>query len=68
MSGSADKILLQQLIAGLSEEAVKTAVLRSETDNFGEAGEVAAKEGRVVRELTDVKTDAYQEDEPTARR
>ncbi|KRX42967.1 hypothetical protein T05_11991 [Trichinella murrelli] len=75
MSGSADKILLQQFKAGLSADAVKTAVLRSEMDNFAEAVEVAVKEERVVRELTtleasvaSVKTDAYQEDEPTAGR
>ncbi|KRZ83950.1 hypothetical protein T08_8349 [Trichinella sp. T8] len=44
-------------------------------DNFAEAVEVAVKEKRVVRELTtleasvaSVKTDAYQEDEPTAGR
>ncbi|KRX13115.1 Retrovirus-related Pol polyprotein from transposon, partial [Trichinella nelsoni] len=46
MNESADKILLQQFKAGLSAEAVKTAVLRSDM----------------------VKTDAYQEDEPTAGR
>ncbi|KRY53452.1 hypothetical protein T03_8216 [Trichinella britovi] len=75
MSGSADKILLQQFKAGLSAEAVKTAVLRREMDNFAEAVEVAVKEERVVKELTtlearvaSVKTDAYQEDEPTAGR
>ncbi|KRZ48054.1 Retrovirus-related Pol polyprotein from transposon 17.6 [Trichinella nativa] len=75
MSGSADKILLQQFKAGLSADSVKTAVLRSEMDNFAEAVEVAVKEERVVRELTtleasvaSVKTDAYQEDEPTAGR
>ncbi|KRY42282.1 Retrovirus-related Pol polyprotein from transposon 17.6 [Trichinella spiralis] len=75
MSGSADKILLQQFKAGLSADAVKTAVLRSEMDNFAEAVEVAVKEERVVRELTtlkasvsSVKIDAYQEDEPTAGR
>ncbi|KRX64133.1 Retrovirus-related Pol polyprotein from transposon 17.6 [Trichinella sp. T6] len=37
-----------------------------ETDNFTEAVEVAVKEERVVRELTDDKIDANQEDEPTA--
>ncbi|KRX51536.1 hypothetical protein T06_2768 [Trichinella sp. T6] len=75
MSGSADKILLQQFKAGLSADSVKTAVLRSEMDNFAEAVEVAVKEERVVRELTtleasvaSIKTDAYQEDEPTAGR
>ncbi|KRX48538.1 Transposon Ty3-I Gag-Pol polyprotein [Trichinella murrelli] len=75
MSGSADKILLQQFKAGLSAEAVKTAVLRSEMDNFAEAVEVAVTDKRVVRELTtleervaSLKTDAHQEDEPTARR
>ncbi|KRY07689.1 hypothetical protein T12_5207 [Trichinella patagoniensis] len=52
MSESADKILLQQFKEGLSTEAVKTAVLRSEMDNFAEAVEVAVKEERVVRELT----------------
>ncbi|KRZ48624.1 hypothetical protein T02_7374, partial [Trichinella nativa] len=55
MSGSADKILLQQFKAGLSADSVKTAVLRSEMDNFAEAVEVAVKEERV-------------EDEPTAGR
>ncbi|KRZ48758.1 hypothetical protein T02_4189 [Trichinella nativa] len=75
MSGSADKILLQQFKAGLSAEAVKTAVLRSEMDNFAEAVEVAVTDKRVVRELTtleervaSLKTDAHQEDEPTAGR
>ncbi|KRX69590.1 hypothetical protein T06_4075 [Trichinella sp. T6] len=75
MSGSADKILLQQFKAGLSAEAVKTAVLRSEMDNFAEEVEVAVTDKRVVRELTtleervaSLKTDAHQEDEPTAGR
>ncbi|KRZ70301.1 hypothetical protein T10_7894 [Trichinella papuae] len=57
MSGSADKILLQQFKAGLSAEAI----------------DVAAKEERVVREFTtlktsvaSVKTDAHPEDEQPA--
>ncbi|KRY13794.1 hypothetical protein T12_16503 [Trichinella patagoniensis] len=37
LSGAADKILLQQFKAGLSVNAVKTAVLRSRTDSFAEA-------------------------------
>ncbi|KRZ81061.1 hypothetical protein T08_3445, partial [Trichinella sp. T8] len=52
LSGAADKILLQQFKAGLSVNAVKTAVLRSRTDSFTEAIEVAAREERVLRELT----------------
>ncbi|KRZ65375.1 Retrovirus-related Pol polyprotein from transposon, partial [Trichinella papuae] len=57
MSGSADKILLQQFKAGLSADAI----------------DVAAKEERVVREFTtlktsvaSVKTDAHPEDEQPA--
>ncbi|KRZ01580.1 hypothetical protein T11_14756 [Trichinella zimbabwensis] len=57
MSGSADKILLQQFKAGLIAEAI----------------EFAAKEERVVTEFTtlkasvaSVKTDAHQEDEQPA--
>ncbi|KRY49993.1 hypothetical protein T03_11234 [Trichinella britovi] len=53
LSGAADKILLQQFKAGLSVNAVKTAVLRSRTDSFTEAIEVAARE---------IKADAVQED------
>ncbi|KRY05697.1 hypothetical protein T03_314, partial [Trichinella britovi] len=45
-SGAADKILLQQFKAGLSANAVKTAVLRSRTDSFAEAIEVAVGDER----------------------
>ncbi|KRY44862.1 hypothetical protein T03_7061 [Trichinella britovi] len=69
LSGAADKILLQQFKAGLSVNAVKTAVLRNRTDSCTEAIEVAAREERVLRELTtlyarvpSVKADAVQED------
>ncbi|KRZ48930.1 hypothetical protein T02_15513 [Trichinella nativa] len=73
LSGAADKILLQQFKAGLSADAVKIAVLRSGTDSFAEAIEVAAREERVWRELTtlkasvsSVKADADQEDKQPA--
>ncbi|KRY13299.1 hypothetical protein T12_8043 [Trichinella patagoniensis] len=73
LSGAADKILLQQFKAGLSADAVKIAVLRSGTDSFEEAIEVAAREERVWRELTtlkasvsSVKADADQEDKQPA--
>ncbi|KRX70026.1 hypothetical protein T06_1129 [Trichinella sp. T6] len=52
LSGAADKILQQQFKARLSANAVKTAVLRSRTDSFAEAIEVAAWEERLWRELT----------------
>ncbi|KRX15904.1 hypothetical protein T07_10981 [Trichinella nelsoni] len=75
MSGSAEKILLEQFKAGLSPEAVKTPVLSSEMDNFAQAVEGAVKEERVMRELTTLeakvasaKTDAHQEEELTAER
>ncbi|KRY07559.1 hypothetical protein T12_7984 [Trichinella patagoniensis] len=53
LSGAADKILLQQFKAGLSVNAVKTAVLRSRTDSFAEAIEAS---------VPSVKADADQED------
>ncbi|KRY22623.1 Transposon Ty3-G Gag-Pol polyprotein [Trichinella patagoniensis] len=69
LSGAADKILLQQFKAGLSADAVKTAVLQSRTDSFAEAIEGAAREECVWKELTTlkvsaslVKADADQED------
>ncbi|KRZ88626.1 Transposon Ty3-I Gag-Pol polyprotein, partial [Trichinella sp. T8] len=69
LSGAADKILLQQFKAGLSADAVKTAVLQSRTDCFAEAIEGAAREECVWKELTTlkvsaslVKADADQED------
>ncbi|KRX33316.1 hypothetical protein T05_10933 [Trichinella murrelli] len=60
LSGAADKILLQQFKAGLSVNAVKTAVLRSRTDSFAEAIEVAAGEERA--RVSSVKADGDQED------
>ncbi|KRX34471.1 Histone H2B 7 [Trichinella murrelli] len=53
LSGAADKILLQQFKAGLSVNAVKTAVLRSRTDSFTEA---------IKARVPSVKADADQED------
>ncbi|KRX79533.1 hypothetical protein T06_9299 [Trichinella sp. T6] len=69
LSGAADKILLQQFKAGLSADAVKTAVLQSRTESFAEAIEGAAREECVWKKLTTlkvsaslVKADADQED------
>ncbi|KRZ83130.1 Retrovirus-related Pol polyprotein from transposon 17.6 [Trichinella sp. T8] len=59
---------LRRLFAKPFPEMSVSADKILETDNFTEAVEVAAKEERLVRELTDVKTDAYQVDEPTAGR
>ncbi|KRZ81565.1 hypothetical protein T08_2151, partial [Trichinella sp. T8] len=60
LSGAADMILLQQFKAGLSVNAVKTAVLRSRTDSFAKAIEVAAGDERA--RVPSVKADADQED------
>ncbi|KRZ16185.1 hypothetical protein T11_11758 [Trichinella zimbabwensis] len=51
--------------AGLYADAVKTAVLRSETHSFAEAIEVAGKE-ELVASVASVKTDAQPEDEQLA--
>ncbi|KRX37343.1 Retrovirus-related Pol polyprotein from transposon 17.6 [Trichinella murrelli] len=58
LSGAADKILLQQFKAGLSADAVKTAVLQSRTDSFAEAIEGAAREECIWKELTTFKVSA----------
>ncbi|KRY83383.1 hypothetical protein T4D_6752 [Trichinella pseudospiralis] len=52
MSRSADRFLLQEFMAGLSADTVKTAVLLTEAVYLRKAVKVAAQEERVVRELT----------------